>query len=58
MNNKLQEWEITMVHRLQSQIRAKGGTPVRIEIWDDAVTYADSLLGQLEQLIQDQPGSV
>ena len=41
---------IAMVHQLQAKIRHEGGIPVRIEIWDDAVTYANSLLGQLEEL--------
>ncbi len=50
MNAKLQEWEITMVHRLQSQIRAKGIAPIRIQIWDDAITYANALLCQKEEL--------
>lgn len=41
-----------MVYRLQSQIRAKGAVPVRMEIWDDAVTYANELLSQLERLVE------
>ncbi len=39
-----------MVYRLQSDIRAKGAAPVRMEIWDDALTYANALLEQLEKL--------
>ena len=42
--------QIDFVFQLQARIRAKGGDPIRMEIWDDAVTYANTLLGQLEKL--------